>query len=149
MGPLKSAAGGVVPVDPSDYTYGGFVNFPGDADLSNRRTTEGIAGDIRQADLLRPLAPRLNARSDTFRIRAFGETRDKFSGDVTSQVVCEAVVQRLPEYVDPNTDAGNNEPWDEATNPLSPTASALNATNQEFGRRFKIVNIRWLDPSEI
>jgi len=68
---------------------------------------------------------------------------------VTSQAVCEAVVQRIPEYVDPDTDPTNNEPWDEAFDPLSPSASALNALNQQFGRRFKVVSFRWLASDEI
>ena len=58
-------------------------------------------------------------------------------------------MQRYPEYMDPDTDAPNNEPWDEATDPLSPSASKLNSTNQRFGRRCKVVRFRWLNPSEI
>ena len=68
---------------------------------------------------------------------------------IISKAICEAVVQRVPEYMDPDTDATNNEPWDEATNPIAPTASTLNATNQKFGRRFKVVQFRWLAPDEI
>ena len=71
----------------------------GDADLTDRRTTEGIAADIRQADVLRALAPRLSARTDTFRSVAYGEVTDS-DGNVIAKAMCEAVVQRLPEYVD-------------------------------------------------
>ena len=39
-------------------------------------------------------------------------------------------MQRLPEYVDPNTDPDNNEPWDEG--------ATLNIMNQTYGRRFEI-----------
>ena len=67
---------------------------------SNRRSTDGIAGSITQANVLRALAPRLSARSDTFRIRAYGEVRDS-SDNIIAMAMCEAVVQRLPEYVDP------------------------------------------------
>ena len=140
-------AGGIPPVDPALNAFGGPV-FPGDSDLSNRLTTEGIAGDIRQADLLRPLAPRLSARSDTFRIRAYGEALDK-NGNVLAEAICEAVVQRMPEYLDPLTDPDNNEPWDERTDELDSDSANLNATNEAFGRRYALIRFRWLSSAEI
>lgn len=136
---LKEQAGGVQPVDPAENTYLSYVNFPGDVDLSSRLSTEGIAGDIRQADLLRALAPRLSARSDTFRIRSYGEVADN-NGNILAQAFCEALVQRLPEFVDTMTDSENNEPWDEGS---------LNSINQIYGRRYEIRSFRWLDDSEI
>jgi hypothetical protein len=54
-------------------------------------------------------------------------------------------VQRFPEYLDPVTDAANNEPWDEAF----PSGTTLNAMNQKFGRRFKLIHFRWLSPNEV
>jgi hypothetical protein len=101
-----------------------------------RRSTTGIPGDITQANILRALAPRLTARSDTFRIRGYGEVTDA-DGNIIAKATCEAIVQRLPEYVD----SDNNEPWDEG--------ATLNATNQKYGRRFEIRRFRWLDESEI
>ena len=56
--------------------------------------------------------------------------------------MCEAVVQRLPEYVDTETSPNNNEPWDDS-------ALLLNAINQTYGRRFEIRSFRWLDDSEV
>ena len=136
---IKSAAGGSAPKDPTATGYQSIPFLAGDADLSKRLTTEGIAGDIRQADILRPLAPRLSARTDTFRIRAYGEVRDS-SGNIIAQATCEAVVQRVPEYVDPS----NNEPWDDDTKePL------LNEVNKAMGRRFEIRSFRWLDSEEV
>ena len=114
--------------------------FPGDANLSKRLSTEGIAGDIRQADLLRPLASRLTARSDTFRIRSYGEVRTMDGSGIAGRAICEAVVQRLPEYVN----AADNEPWDEISD-----AAGLDPINQQFGRRFKIVQIRWIQPATL
>lgn len=141
---VKAGAGGVTPA------YGALAAYMPDVDPNSTRVTStGIATDITQADLLLPLAPRLTARADTFRIRAYGEVRSKVGSEVSSQAVCEAVVQRIPEYVDPDTDPTNNEPWDEATDPLNPSASTLNASNQQFGRRFKIVSFRWLASDEI
>jgi hypothetical protein len=137
---LKRQAGGLIPQDPEINGWQGVPILMGDADMTNRLTTEGIAGDIRQADILRALAPRLSARTDTFRIRAYGEVTDA-DGNVIAKAMCEAVVQRLPEYVDTETSPNNNEPWDDG--------ATLNAINQTYGRRFEIRSFRWLDDSEV
>jgi hypothetical protein len=117
-----------------------------DADLNNtnnylgsRNNATGVPLEVNQANILLPLAPRLSARSDTFRIRAYGEVRDA-DDKIIAQATCEAVVQRLPEYVDPN----NNDPWDDDSE--TPT---LNAINQTYGRKFEIQSFRWLDQSEV
>ena len=144
-GPVRSGGGGVAPV------YSGAISryFPDPPPVGSRTTTTGIPGDITQADLLLPLAPRLAARSDTFRIRAYGEARSADGTTVLAKAICEAVVQRVPEYLDPVTDATNNEPWDEAKSSGSPSATELNPINQRFGRRFKLVQFRWLSQSEV
>jgi hypothetical protein len=95
----------------------------------------GVPGWTRQADVLRPLAPILSARDDTFTIRAHGDARDK-DGNIVSRAVCEAVVRRTRNYVDA-ADAA-----DLTTPPRSPV-------NTKFGRRFEMVSFRWLSPSEI
>lgn len=138
----KSSAGGVTPIDPSSNGYNGKPLFPGDVNLNSRQTTEGIAGDIRQADLLRPIAPRLTARSDTFRIRAYGEARDT-NDKIAAQVWCEAVVQRVPDYLE----STENRPWDDQ-NELTSDAP-LSTLNETFGRRFEIRSFRWLSQDEV
>lgn len=135
----RAAAGGTAPY----YDPNGFNGPP--VLGSGTMVTTGIPGDITQADLLLPLAPRLAARSDTFRIRGYGEARSKDGTQILARATCEAVVQRFPEYLDPVTDAANNEPWDEA----SPSGTTLNAMNQKFGRRFKLTHFRWLSPNEV
>jgi hypothetical protein len=95
----------------------------------------GLPGWTRQADVLRPLAPILSARDDTFTIRAYGDARDA-TGNITARATCEAVVRRVRNYVDP---------VDAAEITTLPTS----ITNQTFGRRFEIVSFRWLDTSEI
>jgi hypothetical protein len=95
----------------------------------------GLPGWTRQADVLRPLAPILSARDDTFVIRAHGDARDA-DGRVVSRAVCEAVVRRTRDYVSP-ADAADA------------TAAPKSPVNQAFGRRFELVSFRWLNPSEI
>ncbi|MGJ8723367.1 MAG: pilus assembly PilX family protein [Roseibacillus sp.] len=100
----------------------------------------GFPGWARQADILRPLAPILSVRDDTFVIRAYGESRDSSTGTVMAQAWCEAVVQRRADYLDPNAD--------EAT--VLPSEETLNSkVNQRFGRRFSMVSFRWLAPGEV
>lgn len=95
----------------------------------------GLPGWTRQADVLRPLAPILSARDDTFTIRAYGDSRDA-SGEVTASAVCEATVRRTRDYVD-SADA--------------PEISTLpkSAANLVFGRRYQIISFRWLAAAEI
>lgn len=90
---------------------------------------------LTQADLLSSLGPFLSARSDTFRIRTYGESRNATTNKVEGRAWCEAIVQRVPEYIDP---AINPNAWDEP-----------NGINRIFGRRYKILFVRWLSPSEI
>jgi hypothetical protein len=96
----------------------------------------GLPGWTRQADVLRPIAPILSARDDTFVIRAYGDARDPSGETITARATCEAVVRRVRDYVDP-ADAP-----DITTLPKS-------ATNRIFGRRFEIVSFRWLADGEI
>jgi hypothetical protein len=59
---------------------------------------------------------------------------------VAAKVWCEAVVQRVPEYLDANASTGN---------PAETEPASLNDTNKRFGRRFQITSFRWLSPGEI
>ncbi|MCB1121016.1 MAG: hypothetical protein KJT03_05675 [Verrucomicrobiae bacterium] len=84
---------------------------------------------LNQADILNTIAPFIQARSDTFRIRAYGDAVNPVTGRVEGRAWCEAWVQRYPELVDPSGDV---------------TASATG-----LGRKFKIVHFKWLDESQI
>ncbi|MEX1049769.1 MAG: hypothetical protein WED15_09585 [Akkermansiaceae bacterium] len=101
-------------------------------DVGTGNTADGAPGVINQADLLTPLAPILTARGDTFRIRAYGEAGPQSGTKVRAW--CEAIVQRVPEYLDPS-----DEPWATPTQPA----------NVRFGRRYEMISFRWLSPSEI
>lgn len=93
----------------------------------------GIPGYLTQGDLLQVLGPMLNARSDTFVIRAYGDATDA-GGNVQARAWCEAVVQRCPE-------------------PIAPDASGLNSIllgkPTDMGRRFVVKSFRWLRPEEV
>lgn len=116
-------------------------------------TAAGAPGVITQADLLQPLAPFLTARSDTFGIRVFGESGVTLPGGgyrAEGKVYGEAIVQRLPEFVD-QTDAAleaNNATLGKVAGNATPMAD-LGPINQKLGRRFQIISFRWLHPDEI
>ena len=96
----------------------------------------GAPGMLTQADLLGVLGNAATVRADTFRIRAYGDARDP-SGRVLARAWCEAVVQRLPEFVDA-TDA-----------PETAIQDLKSLSNKSFGRRFHIASFRWLTQEEI
>ncbi len=110
----------------------GLVN----ADARQGYTSAGSPATITQGDLVSALAPVMTVRGDTFRIRAYGESRTS-DGKIAARAWCEAVVQRMPSYVDPK-DAPEVLP-----------SAATTPVNQTFGRRFDIVSFRWLEPKEI
>jgi hypothetical protein len=98
-------------------------------------TGVGIPGYLTQADVLQSLAPVITCRSDTFTVRGYGEARDA-AGKVIARSWCEAIVQRLPAFVDPANAAD------------APMASLL-PVNQSFGRRFEIISFRRLASDEV
>lgn len=100
----------------------------------------GFPGWVRQADILRPLAPVLSVRDDTFLIRAYGGSKDPVTGENRSEAWCEAVVQRRADYVDSVADSSE----------ILPSDSTLSSEiNKRFGRRYMIVSFRWLSPDEV
>jgi hypothetical protein len=67
---------------------------------------------------------------------------------VIARAWCEAIVQRLPEYIDPANAS------DVAATTLSATGAftinnSLRPLNRQFGRKFQIESFRWLNGSEI
>ncbi len=109
------------------------LNFPAAATGSR---FAGIPGYLTQADVLKRVGNMITPRDDTFRIRSYGEARDT-RGVVLAKCWCEAVVQRLPDYVDT------------ADMPEIATLNLTSNLNKTFGRRFSIVSFRWLGTNEI
>jgi hypothetical protein len=89
--------------------------------------------------VLNQIGATISARSDTFRIRTYGDATDA-NGKILASAWCEAVVQRVPEYVAEKTQNGN-DPWD--------SPATLLPVNRDFGRRFVIRSFRWLSENEI
>ncbi len=100
--------------------------------LKPRSKAWGAATYLTQADVLQAIGSGISARSDTFVIRAYGESMS--DGKVMARAWCEAIVQRLPE-------------------PIRPDASGINPEREsefpDFGRRFKIKGFRWLNADEV
>ncbi|MDP4625919.1 MAG: hypothetical protein NWT08_12360 [Akkermansiaceae bacterium] len=117
---------------------GGALTWPF-PDAAEGNMAYGFPGWTRQADVLRSVSGILSARDDTFTIRAYGDARDD-NGNILSKAWCEVVVQRTAEYVD---DTGDNKYTLPAANTLQSEANKL------FGRRFKVVQFRWLNPDEV
>ena len=113
-------------IDPTGYD----MEFP---EAARGKTGTGAPAFLNQADVLSPIANVLSVRSDTFRIRAYGDVADR-DGKTKSRAWCEAIVQRVPNFVN-DADAAHEVPND--------------PDNVRFGRRFKIVHFRWLSPDEL
>ena len=98
-------------------------------------TGVGIPGYLTQADVLQSLAPVITCRSDTFTVRGYGEAKDA-GGKVIARAWCEAVVQRMPDFVDP-------------TNAADTAIASLSPINQVFGRRFEVISFRRVPNAEL
>ena len=114
-------------------TAAGLSNAAAEAGAS----AAGIPGYVKQADLLTSIGAYLTPRSDTYRIRAYGETLSADGSRVIAKAWCEAIVQRVPDYIDTQDSA--EKKYDELTQ----------AVNQRFGRRMNMVSFRWLGSQDI
>jgi hypothetical protein len=128
-------------VTSADNHFGAVASIVADREmLSNLKNEQGfrstaIPSWMTQADVLQVIGPSISPRSDTFRIRAFGEALDS-AGKSIAKAYCEATVQRMSQYVDPK-------------NPPDLRGTALNTLNRTYGRQFRIVSFRWLTAQEI
>jgi hypothetical protein len=125
---------------------------------SPQNSAQAIPGTLMQSDILQAIAPVLSARSDTFTVRFYGQALSPTGGS-EAEAYGEAVIQRVPEFVysseskilDPSNQA--NFAYDDLNaSPLVANKSGVNGLTPEnyaFGRRFKIISIRWLNKNEI
>jgi hypothetical protein len=117
--------------DPKIYSY----KTP---EATTGNPAAGAPGWVSQGDLLRILGPSATVRGDTFVIRAYGEAQDA-SGNITARAYAEAVVQRVPDYVD-LTDSPSINVY---------SALGVSEANKNFGRRIRLMSFRWLSDTEI
>lgn len=94
----------------------------------------GSSAALTQGDVINAIAPFINTRSDTFRIRAYGDIQNPITGDVEGRAWCEATVQRVTDMVDSALDRVT-------PNPIS--------ASSYFGRKFKIISFRWLTTDDL
>lgn len=106
-------------------------NLP-NADALAGNTAEGSPAELLQGDILHEIGSFLTTHTDTLRIRSYGTAGE---GTAKVEAWCEAIIQRLPEYVD-SSDAAEDIP-------------VAGSVNDRFGRRFQIVSFRWLSKNEI
>ncbi|MDQ8193508.1 hypothetical protein QEH59_03670 [Coraliomargarita sp. SDUM461004] len=104
------------------------------AEVGARAT--GMPGYVDQADLLTVMGPSLAVRSDTFKIRTYGEVHD-LAGNVVATARGEAIVQRSYDYIDESDSSELSQ-------------SELGSdVNRNFGRRFNIIAFRWLNDDDV
>ena len=113
------------------------TNYPFPAAALGSRY-QGTPVYINQADILTPIAPIIQARSDTFVVRGYGESVSPDGTRVLARAWCEAVVQRVPDYLEATADA-----------PEVPQADIQSSVNRNFGRRFVIKGFRWLSSPNV
>jgi hypothetical protein len=126
-----------VPINLEDLSNPKLYNYQ-TPEATTGNPAAGAPGWVNQGDLLHILEPSATVRGDTFVIRTYGEAQDT-NGKTTARAYAEAVVQRMPEYVDPADSPSLNASSD-------PAAAAA---NKRFGRRINIVSFRWLSDNEI
>lgn len=112
----------------SDFVNSGVLQRAIDRSDINGPIARFAPAYITQASILEPIAPFLTVRSDTFVIRSVSELENLSSGESFGRVICEAVVQRIPNRVD----GDSARVTEEAT-----------SNNNRFGRRFVIKSISW------
>lgn len=120
----------------------------------------GATGMLLQSDILNAAGSSLSARSDTFTIRAYGESVDTLGKPLVGAWI-ELTVQRMPEMIvatnenEPNVlDAAyRSQPANaSASNPFMEKFKVnpvVNKANRFLGRRFKVIGVRWLAPNEV
>jgi len=126
---------------------------------------QGIPEYLMQQDILAKLGSFMTVRSDTFKIRAYGEIRNPVTQAVEGKAWCEMTVQRVPEYVDrtdeawkftdregeigPNNTNIDGLDLDDFIKGTDDRPENISKTNRNLGRRFKVVSFRWLNKNEI
>ena len=111
----------------------------------------GYSSTLTQADILSRIGHLLTVRSDTFKIRAYGESKDS-NGKIVATAYCEAVVQRTPQWANSKDESDTPPNQWQLENPnngrWTPNPK-LSELSRKFGRRYIIKSFRWLSKEEI
>ncbi|MCW1887538.1 hypothetical protein OKA04_22570 [Luteolibacter flavescens] len=129
------------PISAQDVAAFGYAN----PDAACGDALEAGQASLTQGDLLAGMGSTLTVRSDTFVLRGYGDARDD-RGSILARAWCEAVVQRIPEFIDP-ADAADGVIELPRADGIG--ARELSEVNRRFGRRFRVVAFRWLSPAEV
>jgi hypothetical protein len=107
----------------------------------------GSPTSLLPSDILAAIGNSLTTRSDTFTIRAYGDVSDKAGSPAAGTCWIEAVVQRIPDFVDdsqlPDIDVSN------PTNGLAHNTQRILPVNAVLGRRFVVISVKLLKPNEL
>ena len=121
---------------------GNMASFPAadniqSGDGSTRSAASSATAKILQGTILQAIGSFISPRSDTFRIRSYGEVISATPGGRDVKAWAEAVYQRVPEPVVPSA--------------VSPADQNFWVPQEidRFGRRFVLVSFRWLTEDEV
>ncbi|BDS07100.1 hypothetical protein NT6N_21400 [Oceaniferula spumae] len=123
----------------------------GDQRLAPEWKASGMPGYLSQGAILSAIGSSLTTRGDTFVIRAYGESRAA-DDTVLARAWCEAVVQRIPDYINSSDDPMEPLLVSASTDPSSSELefnTKISESSREYGRRFVIKHFRWLNENEI
>ena len=105
----------------------------GSVAVANIPIPERFPAHLSQADILTTLSPVVNVRSDTFSIRAYGESVTPLSDNVLARSALEVTVKRVVEPASVTSSQTAAEYLDSLRNP------------DAFGRKFIITSFKWID----
>ena len=123
---------------------------PRSTSINRAHMLQGSPASLIQSDILEAIGPALATRSDTFIIRAYGDVlAAPGSLQTNGSAWIEAVVQRIPEFMDPS-----QVPETEVSGPApqfgqSQNIGRLRYPNIILGRRFQIVAVRFLSQKDL
>ncbi|BDS08598.1 hypothetical protein NT6N_36380 [Oceaniferula spumae] len=120
-----------------------------------RSAATGMPQYLMQADVLSVIGGKITARSDSFTVRAYGESRDA-NGRVRAESWCEATIQRTPQWMEPTDDFAwqqkDSYPGvdsdEDVLRQWEPNED-MSELNRKFGRKFRVISFRWLSKDEV
>ena len=111
-----------------------------DAGINPDWVVAGSPREFTQATIMNLIGPYASVRSDTFIVRAYGDSVDVSDATkVRARAYCEAVVRRVQAKHASETEQ----------DVMKSTSGVTELEKSQFGRLFEVVAFRWMDGSEI